>query len=140
MSHVILAAHRLRPEDRIDRVEMPLARLLHLLTQHPDLDWKNAEDLKDMARFIELFVECIAQRENIALLYTIANKLKTVCVAGETMDEDKLRLLLEDSKQPAGEDDDDEAGEESAPQASSPTIVSGVRKKQRQPRDLKHVP
>lgn len=36
-------------EDRIERVEMPFARLLLLLTHHPDLQWDET-GLKDIAR------------------------------------------------------------------------------------------
>ncbi|KAK4687777.1 sister chromatid cohesion protein PDS5, partial [Tremellales sp. Uapishka_1] len=63
--------------DRIKRIEMPFARLLLLLTHHPDLSW-DASGLKDIARFIELFLDCIATRDNIALLLYIAQKAKTV--------------------------------------------------------------
>lgn len=36
--------------ERIERIEMPFARLLHLLTHHPDFEWhepgENEEDEK----------------------------------------------------------------------------------------------
>lgn len=98
-----------------DRVEVPLARLLHLLTQHPDMEWTTLNDIKSIAKFIELYVECVVTSQNVSLLFTVASKLKTVCVAGEVMDDDKLKILLDDT--PFGEDEDDE-------RHSSPTYVS----------------
>lgn len=128
MAKVVRAAQNLKMEERIDRVEMPLARLLALLTQYPDLDWENEGELKDMARFIEFFVECIARKDNIALLFTIANKLKTVTMAGEEMDEEKIKLFLEPRRgaRDGGGDAAEGNGldEEVVP---SPTIVSMLR-------------
>lgn len=94
---------------------MPFARLLHLLTHHPDFEWHepggNEEDeeskkgitsmqnLKDIARwvpiyhalfgfrvldthtasrFIELYLDCLAHRDNVGLLFAIAGHLKAV--------------------------------------------------------------
>ncbi len=73
---------------------MPFARLLLLLTHHPDLQWDET-GIKDIARLVARltrssgrnradvmvlprFIECIAQKENISLLFHIACKLKTV--------------------------------------------------------------
>lgn len=98
-----------------DRVELPLARLLHLLTQHPDLGWTDSASLKEISKFIELYVECVAVSHNISLLYTVVSKLKTVCVLGESMDTEKLQALL--SNAPLDEDKEDE-------RHSSPTYVS----------------
>lgn len=109
MAKAIKTASARSMEERIDRVEMPLARLLYVLCRHPDLGWEVESELQDVARFIELFIDCVAHRDNVPLLYTIANKLKTVCVAGEDMDEEKLRLIME---QDAGET------------IESPTLVS----------------
>lgn len=99
-------------EARIDRIEMPLARLLFILSRHPDLSWSSERDLKDVARFIDMFIDCVAHRDNVSLLYTIASKMKTVSVVDEVMDEVKLGLILDDK---VGELDEGE----------SPTLVSG---------------
>ncbi|RXK35355.1 hypothetical protein M231_07377 [Tremella mesenterica] len=63
--------------ERIDRVEMPLARLMLLLSHHPDFTW-DPENMKDIATFIALYLDCIATRDNVSLLYLIAGKIKTV--------------------------------------------------------------
>lgn len=101
-----------------ERIELPLARLLHLLTQHPDLQWSNLEALQATAKFIELYVECVATAQNVSLLYTVVSKLKTVRMAGEEMDSTKLELLLNDA--PLMEEDGDDA------RHSSPTYVSAI--------------
>ncbi|GMK53875.1 hypothetical protein CspeluHIS016_0104610 [Cutaneotrichosporon spelunceum] len=100
-------ARKLRddPDDMKDRIEVPLARLLHLLTQHPDLGWSSLNELKDIAKFIELYVECVATSQNVTLLFTVVAKLKTVCVVGEQMGSEKVSVLLSDRPL---EDDDDE--------------------------------
>jgi hypothetical protein len=97
-----------------DRIEVPLARLLHLLTQHPDLGWSSLAEIKEISKIIELYIECVATSQNVTLLYSVAAKLKTVCVVGEKMDHDKVELLLSDKPL---EDDDDE-------RHTSPTYVS----------------
>ncbi|TXT14456.1 uncharacterized protein COLE_00649 [Cutaneotrichosporon oleaginosum] len=73
-------ARKLRddPEGMKDRIEVPLARLLHLLTQHPDLGWSSLSELKETAKFIELYIECVATNQNVTLLYSVVGKLKTV--------------------------------------------------------------
>lgn len=79
--------------ERIDRIEVPLARLLLVLTHHPDFS-AEPEALKSIAklvnsrgclpqltfvaRFIEFYLDCFANRDNIGLIYHITNKLKTV--------------------------------------------------------------
>ncbi|BEI99615.1 hypothetical protein CcaverHIS631_0406580 [Cutaneotrichosporon cavernicola] len=100
-------ARKLRddPDDMKDRIEVPVARLLHLLTQHPDLGWSSLNELKDIAKFIELYVECVATSQNVTLLFTVVGKLKTVCVVGEQMDAEKVSLLLSD--RPLVDDDDE---------------------------------
>jgi hypothetical protein len=122
MGSIIRTAPQLRTEDRIDRVEMPLARLLHLLALHPDLDWQDDEALKDIAKFIEMFVDCVARRDNVALLYTIAAKLKTVSVVEETIDPDSVAILTRPRKK--ADDDDVDMDNADQPEKALSTIVS----------------
>lgn len=115
-------------EDRIDRIEMPLARLLHLLAHHPDLDWASATEVKDLTRFIELFVELVANGDNASLLFTIANKLKTVRDASEELDHAQIQRIIErgTSRLQVKAEDDGDAAMSDAEDASgsSPTLVS----------------
>ena len=50
--------------------------------------------LKDMAelplRFIELYVDCVATRENVGLLYHIASKIKTVRDSAEDVTDNSV--------------------------------------------------
>ncbi|XAO21334.1 hypothetical protein I312_100083 [Cryptococcus bacillisporus CA1280] len=94
LSAIPASCTRLSSAERIERIEMPFARLLHLLTHHPDFEWhapgENEEDeerkkgitsmqnLKDIARFIELYLDCLAHRDNVGLLFAIAGHLKAV--------------------------------------------------------------
>jgi sister-chromatid-cohesion protein PDS5 len=60
---------------------MPLARLLLVLAHHPDLDNEasdNLDILKILAKYIDLYIECVVNRDNVGLLYHIAAKVKTV--------------------------------------------------------------
>lgn len=117
-------------EDRIERVEMPLARLLHLLAHHPDLDWSSASEVKDLTRFIELFVETVANGDNSSLLFTIANKLKTVRDAEEELDQAKIQHILTSGTARQGHVklENDEDGDSPMPDeeggGTSPTLVS----------------
>ncbi|KAJ4298314.1 Sister chromatid cohesion protein pds5 [Kalmusia sp. IMI 367209] len=70
------------------------ARLLSLLAHHPDLT--NDEDsLKAMAAYILFYLRCIATEENLALIYHMAGRVKTVKdgidPSGET--DDKLYIM-----------------------------------------------
>ncbi|KAL7420002.1 Sister chromatid cohesion protein pds5 [Cryptotrichosporon argae] len=76
---VVRACENLKSEEKIDRVELPLARLLHALASDPDLIILT---LKDVAQFIDLFLDVVATRENVSLLYNIVAKLKTVKIKG----------------------------------------------------------
>ncbi|WOO80532.1 Sister chromatid cohesion protein pds5 [Vanrija pseudolonga] len=110
MLGVVRSCASLAADVRIDRVEMPLARLLRLLAGHPSLhpDEGNEAGLRMTGQFIEMFLDCVARRDNVSLLFTIANKLKTVCVIGEDIDDDKLRLFADCANQRATADSDDE--------------------------------
>jgi hypothetical protein len=82
-------------------VELPLARLLLVLSHHPDYmdislgelkrltKWVviqqgiNADQLAKLTsdfdfRHIEFFLDSVANRDNVSLLYHIASKIKTV--------------------------------------------------------------
>ncbi|KAK1921574.1 armadillo-type protein [Papiliotrema laurentii] len=64
--------------ERIDRVEMPLARLLLVLAHHPDLDEWSLGITKDMAKYLDLYLECVISPVNAGMLYHIAAKVKQV--------------------------------------------------------------
>ncbi|ORX94611.1 ARM repeat-containing protein [Basidiobolus meristosporus CBS 931.73] len=57
--------------------EVISARLIHLLAHHPDFS-KELNDLKLFVKYIEFYLENIANAENIALIYHIIVQLKTV--------------------------------------------------------------
>ncbi|WWD07643.1 hypothetical protein V865_005744 [Kwoniella europaea PYCC6329] len=89
MQKIVVACTNFPTFDKVERIEMPLARLLHFLAHHPDLHWTDPEEggeegisdqqnLKDMASFIELYLDCVANRDNIGLLYAIAQGLKGI--------------------------------------------------------------
>ncbi|WVQ98079.1 hypothetical protein IAU59_005201 [Kwoniella sp. CBS 9459] len=91
LAKVVQACAPFTQSEKVDRIEMPLARLLHLLAHHPDLGWaepeegeegeegfQNEQNLKDIAKFIELYLDVVANRDNIGLLYKIAEGLKGV--------------------------------------------------------------
>lgn len=75
--NIIKTCQHMSIENRLDRIELPLARLMLLLSHHPDFAW-DPEGLKDIGSFICLYLDCVAHRDNIALLYLIAGKIKTV--------------------------------------------------------------
>lgn len=80
-------------------MELPLARLLLVLSHHPDYIDISLGELKRLAkwvviqqqinagqrvelisnfRHIEFFLDSVANRDNVSLLYHIASKIKTV--------------------------------------------------------------
>ncbi|WVQ76020.1 hypothetical protein IAR50_005656 [Cryptococcus sp. DSM 104548] len=94
-----------KPADvRIQHIELPFARLILHSAHHPDLRWHEADDddddedeesddlekkpkvkegitdiqgLKEIARFIELYLDCLSHKDNIGLFYYIAGQIKS---------------------------------------------------------------
>jgi hypothetical protein len=85
-------------EERLQQFEAIFVRFLHLLAHHPDFS-KDVEDVKLFAkcveihqpiviyrpaddgppsRYIEFYLDCVANMENISFLFHLASKLKTV--------------------------------------------------------------
>jgi len=53
------------------------ARLLSLLAHHPDLSYEE-DTLKQMATYILFYLKCVATEDNLALIYHMAGRVKTV--------------------------------------------------------------
>ncbi|KAG8216411.1 hypothetical protein J3R82DRAFT_6516 [Butyriboletus roseoflavus] len=62
---------------RVDQLEIIFIRLLHLLAHHPDFSTAH-ENMQEIAKYIEFYLDLIASSDNIALLYHLAMKAKTV--------------------------------------------------------------
>ncbi|KZT68344.1 hypothetical protein DAEQUDRAFT_812146 [Daedalea quercina L-15889] len=74
----VSAALRSMPKTiRLQNFEIIFIRLLHLIAHHPDFA-VNAETLPDLAKYIDFYLELVANAENISLLYHLAMKVKTV--------------------------------------------------------------
>ncbi|TFY68468.1 hypothetical protein EVG20_g3547 [Dentipellis fragilis] len=76
-AYVLYAYRSAPPAMRLARFEMIFVRFLHLLAHHPDFALTQ-DSLPDMAKYIEFYLELIANSENISLLYHLAGKMKTV--------------------------------------------------------------
>ncbi|TYJ51869.1 hypothetical protein B9479_007542 [Cryptococcus floricola] len=96
-----------KPADvRIQHIELPFSRLILHLAHHPDLRWHEADadeedneddedddetekkpkvqegitdiqNLQEIARFIELYLDCLSHKDNIGLFYYIAGQIKS---------------------------------------------------------------
>jgi len=62
---------------RMEHFEMIFLRLLHLLAHHPDFALTE-EALPDIAKYIDFYLDLVSNPENIALLYHLSMKTKTV--------------------------------------------------------------
>ncbi|GAA5824892.1 hypothetical protein JCM11251_005384 [Rhodosporidiobolus azoricus] len=71
---------RLPDKDRQQLWELPFLRLVHMLAHHPDFegDEHEAEELKGMAKYLELYFDTFATAENVGFLFYLATALKTV--------------------------------------------------------------
>jgi sister chromatid cohesion protein PDS5 len=84
---------------RVEELEIPFVRVLHLLAHHPDLDKLNDvagedsseadgeeatpkqtkhETLLSLSKYIQFYVDQLVNAENISLIYHLALKVKTV--------------------------------------------------------------
>ncbi|KAI6158061.1 armadillo-type protein [Pisolithus tinctorius] len=76
-AYVSFANRTLPPAARVEHLEVIFIRLLHLLAHHPDFSIAH-ENLQDMAKYVEFYLDQITSSENISLLYHLAMKAKTV--------------------------------------------------------------
>ncbi|KAJ7487778.1 armadillo-type protein [Mycena latifolia] len=67
---------------RVQNMEMMFIRLLHLLAHHPDFA-TSQEELLDIAKYIQFYLQQVANADTISLLYHLAQKGKTVRDADE---------------------------------------------------------
>lgn len=66
-------------EHRLKNFDIGLARLLHLLNHYPDFTnggLAGLESLKNVAVYLDFYLECCANESNLACLYYIANRCK----------------------------------------------------------------
>ncbi|KAH0834786.1 hypothetical protein J3R83DRAFT_10387 [Lanmaoa asiatica] len=77
IAYISFISRSIPPAARVDQLEIIFIRLLHLLAHHPDFSTTH-ENMQEMAKHIEFYLDLIASSENIALLYHIALKAKTV--------------------------------------------------------------
>ena len=70
----------LPPLARQAQFEHPFVRLLHLLAHHPDhADGRvGVDELRQLARYVAMFLDAVAGAENAPFLYHLAGKCKTV--------------------------------------------------------------
>ncbi|KIJ04367.1 hypothetical protein PAXINDRAFT_22347 [Paxillus involutus ATCC 200175] len=76
-AYISFVSKSLTPAARVDQLEIIFIRLLHLLAHHPDFATAH-ENMQEMAKYIEFYLDLIASSENIALIYHLAMKAKTV--------------------------------------------------------------
>ncbi|KAH7926273.1 hypothetical protein BV22DRAFT_1128351 [Leucogyrophana mollusca] len=77
IAYISFASRSLPPALKVDIFEMLFIRLLHLLAHHPDFAIVH-ENLQEMAKYIEFYLDQIASSDNVSLLYHLAMKTKTV--------------------------------------------------------------
>ncbi|GLB39171.1 putative cohesin-associated protein pds5 [Lyophyllum shimeji] len=76
-SYITGALKKTKHNVRTEHLEIIFIRLLHLLAHHPDFN-KAHEDLLDIAKYIQFYVELVASPDNVSLLYHLALKMKSV--------------------------------------------------------------
>ncbi|KAK4699468.1 sister chromatid cohesion protein PDS5, partial [Phenoliferia sp. Uapishka_3] len=88
------------PVRRQTEWEHPFVRLIHLLAHHPDFsgDEDDEDDLKLMAKYIQMYVSLVVNKENIPFIYHITVKLKQI-QDSESRDFDKKLYILSELSQ-----------------------------------------
>ncbi|KAG1784584.1 armadillo-type protein [Suillus plorans] len=77
ISYVTHASRNISATAKVDWFEIIFIRLLHLLAHHPDFSTAH-ENLQEMAKYIDFYLDLIASSDNVSLLYHLAMKAKTV--------------------------------------------------------------
>jgi hypothetical protein len=84
--------------------------------------------LTDECRYLELFFDCVANRDNVGILYNIAGKLKTVKLRANTSDYENF--VVPEEMDGEGEDGEDEGGDEDeTPEARKKRMWGAKRKR-----------
>ncbi|KAF9235796.1 armadillo-type protein [Melanogaster broomeanus] len=76
-AYISFVSKSLTPAARVDQLEIIFIRLLHLLAHHPDFATAH-ENMQEMAKYIEFYLDLIVSSENISFLYHLTMKAKTV--------------------------------------------------------------
>ncbi|KAF5383320.1 hypothetical protein D9615_004981 [Tricholomella constricta] len=76
-SYITGALRKMRPNIRTEHFEIIFIRLLHLLAHHPDFS-KSHEELLDISKYIQFYIDLVATSENVSLLFHLALKGKSV--------------------------------------------------------------
>jgi len=77
VAYISFISRSVPPAARVDQLEIIFIRLLHLLAHHPDFSTAH-ENLQEIAKYIDFYLDLIASSDNVALLYHLAMKAKTV--------------------------------------------------------------
>ncbi|KAG9311776.1 armadillo-type protein [Chiua virens] len=77
IAYILFVMRSIQPAARVEHLEIIFIRLLHLLAHHPDFATAH-ENMQDMAKYVDFYLDLIASSDNIALLYHLALKAKTV--------------------------------------------------------------
>jgi sister-chromatid-cohesion protein PDS5 len=77
---------------RVEHLELIFIRFLHLLAHHPDFSTAH-EDLVDITKYVQFYLDLMASQDNVSLLHHLAMKAKTVR-DGETHSEVTCPLFL----------------------------------------------
>ncbi|EJD39136.1 hypothetical protein AURDEDRAFT_71387 [Auricularia subglabra TFB-10046 SS5] len=93
--YVQINCGRLTPGARVAHFEMIFIRFLHILAHHPDFTSQETKTLKDMAKYLEFYVDTICNADNVALIYCLALRAKSVRDAeSHTASEVRLSRLV----------------------------------------------
>ena len=72
-------------------MEAIFARFLSLLAHHPDFD-TDPGNLKDFAQYILFYLRCVANSDNLSLIYHVAQRVKSVRDGIDPMPKDPAKL------------------------------------------------
>ncbi|PWN48272.1 ARM repeat-containing protein [Violaceomyces palustris] len=82
-------------EMRLRLLDMSFVRFLHLLANHPDFSKETTDELAQFVRYVEFFLKCIANQQNVSLLFYLATRLKGVRDAESQGSSENLYALSE---------------------------------------------
>ncbi|THV07080.1 hypothetical protein K435DRAFT_772803 [Dendrothele bispora CBS 962.96] len=76
-SYISASMKRLPAALRVQSIELIFVRLLHTLAHHPDFA-TTKDELVDIAKYVQFYLDLVLNNENLSLLYHLASKGKTV--------------------------------------------------------------
>ncbi|PWN42791.1 hypothetical protein IE81DRAFT_289632 [Ceraceosorus guamensis] len=83
------------PELRVKHFDVSFVRFLHLLAHHPDFSRERLDEIVDLGKYIDFWLDSLGTSQNVSLLYYLSTRLKGIRDTESPGHSDNLYCLSE---------------------------------------------